>query len=113
MFDTVHDFFAQDATRAAASQTPADPGKGMRVFFRPSIGICNVLSVLNPQSGDQGVLNQAILFHEALHGYTGDMDLALKSAFGTPNPWTDPSALVTSYLENNVIFAQGASACTN
>ena len=53
---------------SAIWQTPSYSWKGMQVFFDLPPGICNVASVNNPQSGDQGVFNQATLFHEALHG---------------------------------------------
>jgi len=35
----------------------------------------SIQRLANPQPGDQGVLNQAVLLHEALHGYTGKFDL--------------------------------------
>jgi hypothetical protein len=72
----------------------------MQVFFYPSTGICNVNPVNNPQSGDQGVLNQATLFHEALHGKLGVDDIFLETALGV----SQPSANVTYYLEDNALF---------
>jgi hypothetical protein len=106
--ETVRDYVQRTASDAV-SQTPADSGKGMQVFFNPTTGICSVSSVQNPASGDQGVLNQATLLHEALHGYTGKFDLYLETAFGV----AAPSANITYYLEDHVIFALGARACGN
>src|ERR1700674_3382399 len=53
-------------------------------FFKPATGIFNVLYSLNPQFYDQGVLNQALPLHEALHGYAKEDDNGLVSAFGLP-----------------------------
>jgi hypothetical protein len=95
----------------AVSQTPSGD-EGMRVFFDPAAGICNVLSVQNPKAGDQGVLNQAVLFHEALHGYSGKYDLNLMSALlGVTD---EPTIEITYGLEDNVILvgATGARVCT-
>ena len=98
----------------AVSQTPSDKGKGIQVFFNPPLAPCNVLSSSNPKAGDQGVLNQATLFHEALHGYTADIDNTLESAFGLPITIGE-SVSITYYLESDVIpgGAQGAATCTN
>ena len=111
---TVRDYFIQDPGRGAAAQTPVSQGKGMQVFFDPAIGICNALSVPNPQSFDKGVLNQAVLFHEALHGYTGRPDFNLQSAFGLET-LPAPSVNITYYLEGKTIpgGAQGAISCGN
>jgi hypothetical protein len=111
--ETVHDYL-QRTESDAASQTPSDKGKGMQVFFNPSTGICNALSIANPPANDQGTLNQATLFHEALHGYTGDFDTALESSFGLPVTFGE-SVSVTYYLQGKVIpgGAQGAANCTN
>lgn len=111
--ETIHDYMQQRGADAV-SQTPSDKGKGMQVFFNPAQGICNVLSTPSPGPGDQGVLNQATLFHEALHGYTGDYDMTLESAFGLPVTFGE-SVSITYYLENNVIpgGAQGAQTCGN
>jgi hypothetical protein len=105
----------------ALSQTPADDGKGMQIFFNPKTAICNVVSIQNPLPGDQGVLNQAVLFHEALHGYTGKMDPYLEGSFGLPT-LPAPSVNITYYIEGtypgkttNIIpgGAQGDAQCTN
>jgi len=107
----VHDFIQGSD---AVSQTPSDKGQGMQVFFDPASGICNVLSSPNPGIKDQGVLNQATLFHEALHGYTGIQDNGLESAFGLLVTFGE-SVSITYYLEGNVIpgGAYGALVCGN
>ncbi len=79
------------------SQTPTNPGMGMQAFFNPSTGICLAWSVGNPPVGDQGVLNQATLFHEALHGFTGDQDGTLQGAFTLK--LTLMSVNITYYIE--------------
>jgi hypothetical protein len=106
---TVRDYIGQSD---AISQTPSDKGKGMQIFFNPALAPCNVFSSSNPKPGDQGVLNQATLFHEALHGYTGDFDNTLESAFGLPVTIGE-SVSITYYLEGKVIpgGAQGAAKC--
>jgi hypothetical protein len=107
---TVHAYFLANSPDAV-SQTPVNPPNGPQVYFNPATGICNVLSVPNPSAGDQGVLNQATLFHEALHGYTGKFDTSasndsLEAAFSVG----EPSANVTYYLEDHVIFVTGTGA---
>jgi hypothetical protein len=107
--------YLQQTEAEAVSQTPSDSGKGMQVFFNPSTGICNVFSVANPGIRDQGVWNQATLFHEALHGYTGKMDTYFESLFPNLTVQLGESVQITDYLEMNAIpgGAQGAAACTN
>jgi hypothetical protein len=85
-----------------------------QVFFNPATGICNVLSSPSPPPYDQGVLNQATLFHEALHGSTGRIDTYLEGQFGLPVT-TGESVSITYYLEGKVIpgGAQGAATCGN
>jgi len=86
----------------------------MQVFFNPAQGICNVLPSPNPGFQDKGVLNQATLFHEALHGATGLVDTQLQGRFGLP-VMLGNSVNITYYLEGKVIpgGAQGATQCTN
>jgi hypothetical protein len=74
----------------------------MQVFFNPATSICNVLSAPNPQPNDRGALNQAILFHEALHGYTGYQDSQLQSRFGITVQFQ--SSNITDYLQDHVIL---------
>jgi hypothetical protein len=110
----VRDYLLEDTTRDAVSQTPSDKGKGVQIFFNPTSGICNVLSTARPSAGDQGVLNQATLFHEALHGFTRLFDLDLTNKLNPPNV-TGGSADITYYLMRQVIpgGAQGATSCGN
>jgi len=56
-----------------------------------------------------GILNQALLFHEGLHGYTGHTDGDLLSDFGY-DPVNDPSCDITTYLET-VTWNQNLNAC--
>lgn len=103
----------------AKSQTPVDQGKGAQIFFNPPQGICNVLVSQNPSPGDKGVMNQALLFHEALHGYTGLVDTGLQSIFKAKDPTIvvnlQNSANITDYLQDHVIpqGAFGARTCGN
>jgi hypothetical protein len=111
--ETVHAYM-QRTESEAVSQTPSDRYKGMQVFFDMVDAPCNVLSSPAPRPGDKGVLNQALLFHEAIHGYTGLMDMSLQSAF--PGLTIGgPSTNITDYLELNVIpgGARGAAVCGN
>jgi hypothetical protein len=73
-------------------------------FFDPS-GICRAQA-----SGPSGILNQALLFHESLHGFYGKYDVTLETVFGI-NPALS-SEYITFYLEDN-IFTGGASTCGN
>jgi hypothetical protein len=88
----------------AVSQTPSNSGQGMMTFFDPA-GICSSWS-----SNPSGILNQALLFHESLHGFYGKLDVNLETAFGI-NPALS-SEQITYYLEDN-IFTGGASSCGN
>jgi hypothetical protein len=88
----------------AVSQTPSDAGKGIAVFFDPS-AVCRA-TALSPS----GILNQATLFHEALHGFTGQYDLALEANLGINTNL--PSIYISYYLEDNVLGG-GAPSCGN
>jgi hypothetical protein len=111
--ETIHDY-TQRIGADAVSQTPSDKGKGMQVFFNPAQGICDALSSPSPGIGDLGVLNQATLFHEALHGYTGAYDMTLESVFSLPVTLGE-SVSITYYLEGHVIpgGASGGQTCGN
>jgi hypothetical protein len=93
----------------AISETPTRHGEGMLTFFNPAI-ICKSLA-----STPSGILNQATLFHEALHGFYGIMDRSLVgpsllSVFGFSQ--LDSTIKITDYLEDNVLGG-GASTCGN
>jgi hypothetical protein len=96
------------------AQTPSNTGKGVQIFFNPTTAICNVFSLPAPGVYDRGVLNQALLFHESLHGSTGRDDNYLESRFGIPVTLGE-SASITEYLRKNVIPGglAGAKACQN
>ena len=110
-------------TSEALSQTPSYstpiPGRlnlvlaGMQTFFNPS-AICRVFSVSVPPIGDQGVLNQALLFHEALHGYSGGDDTYLESHFGLPVTFGYSNS-ITVYVQDNAIPGgpYGSHQCRN
>jgi hypothetical protein len=92
---TVSQFMAgklDGQTSSAVSQTPSDSKEGIMIFFDPLI-ICNVT-----QPGQTAALNEAMLFHEALHGDYGFQDPDLESHF---DETSDPG--ITYYLENNVL----------
>jgi hypothetical protein len=106
---TVAEQFAQTNPPDALSETPTQHGKGMLTFFNPAI-ICK-----SPGTTSSGILNQATLFHEALHGFYGIMDRSLigpslLSVFGFGQ--LDSSLKITDYLEDNVLGG-GASTCAN
>ena len=61
----------------ALSQTPSDRGKGLTTFFDPSA------VYLSDPSTPEGVLNQAAIFHEALHGLYGISDAFCSATFIT------------------------------
>jgi Bacterial Ig-like domain (group 2)/IPT/TIG domain/Beta-propeller repeat/Kelch motif/Galactose oxidase, central domain len=85
----------------AISQTPSRYGKVL-TFLDPS-SIC-----LTAPATPAGILNQATIFHEALHGFTGKYDLDLKAAFDIDEALS--SQYITYYLEDN-IFTGGSSTC--
>ncbi len=86
----------------AVSQTPSDSGTGMMVFFNPA-AMCKSLG-----STPGALLNQALLFHESLHGYYGAQDPFLLSYLGMDS--SDPSEEITFYLNLN-IFGSGVRTC--
>jgi hypothetical protein len=115
--ESVHNYMLRTGTDVLA-KTPSEAGEGMQVFFDPAESIFNVLSVPNPSEGDQGVTNQALLFHEALHGHPdkddkGREDSYFQSRFGIPV--TFQTCNITEYLRVNVIPGGllGATACGN
>ena len=110
---TVHDYF-QLVQPDAAAKTPSRQWEGPQIFFNPATGICNVFSVSNPQSGDKGVLNQATIFHEALHGWTAKVDYSPvadnleKDLLPTNQVLPVPSNQITFYLKDQVLFPTDA-----
>jgi hypothetical protein len=75
-------------------------------FFVPSA------IYLSGATRPSGIVNQAVIFHEALHGYTGAPDVSLLEDFGY-TPGNDyPSCKITNYLELK-IWAGTISTCAN
>ena len=87
----------------ALSQAPTFYDE-MTVFFNPS-SVC-----LNSAGTPQGILNEATVFHEALHGFTGLSDTNLKLAFKIDAGLS--SQYITYYIEDNVLGG-GANTCGN
>lgn len=104
---TVAEFMKGPPKSDAISQTPSEPKEGPMIFIDPSV-ICRTVD-----GGPKQVLNEALLFHESLHGYFGIYDRGLigpsllQSLLGDQ---TLPSTDVTYYLEANVLGG-GAAAC--
>jgi hypothetical protein len=79
---------------SAVTETPSDAGLGLLTFFDPRI-------VCTSTSGNKRILNEALLFHEGLHGYSGYNDGQLLGYFGK-----DPllaSVNITYYIQDNVL----------
>jgi hypothetical protein len=97
VFQPVSNYFSVHDFPLAVSQTPAR--KGIVVFFSPH-GNCNGAT----QAG--ALLNEATLFHEALHGFTGLQDSQLYNALGVKKVDFDfdtlGSVATTYYLDKNI-----------
>jgi hypothetical protein len=92
---TLSEFFKCSAP-IAISQTPTDHDKGMLTFFDP------LAIYLSAPATPAGIANQALIFHEALHGKYGLQDSDLLEDFGY-HPSTDyPSCKITDYLELHI-----------
>jgi hypothetical protein len=77
---------------SATTQTPSDKDAGLMTFFDPQ-------AVCNSTSGPKRLLNEALLFHEGLHGYTGIQDGPLLHDFGQ----SPPSYNITYYINTDVL----------
>ena len=73
----------------AISGTPSP--KGVMIFFNPA-------SACTAGTTQGAILNEATLFHEALHGFTGLDDSALSTTLGV-NTDTLGSVAISYYLE--------------
>jgi len=62
------------------------------IFFDPAAVYLSVAT------SPDGIVNQALLFHEGLHGYTGHSDSDILTDFSF-NGINDPSCDITDYLE--------------
>jgi len=80
----------------AVSETPTQSGMGLLTFFDPAV----VYS--SPASTPTGIVNQALIFHEALHGFTGVSDIPLLEDFGYVPGTNYPSCKITDYIELNI-----------
>ena len=83
----------------AITDTPHTP---LRVFFRPA-------SILY-QSLGKNLGNEALIFHEALHGLTGKFDDQLLTDLGYGIP--TPSCNISRYIEVNVLAFSGLDPST-
>jgi hypothetical protein len=87
---TVKDYMAAQQADAI-SRTPSETGKGPLTFFDPSA----ISLSLNSTS------NQALIFHESLHGKYGLYDMDLENAF---HICTDQGSVqISNYLERHVL----------
>jgi hypothetical protein len=84
-----------------ASQNPdaitATPSYLLKIFFKPT-------ALINVQNGSNSILSdtvQSLVYHEALHGYTGLTDEVILTDFGYPV--IAASSSISSYLETNVL----------
>jgi len=101
---SVSDYLKGPPKIDAISQTPSRYGE-MIVFFDPA-SVCRSLA-----GTPQGIFNEATIFHEGLHGFTGKYDDTLMSLFNL-DYFTQGSIALSYYLENNVLGG-GATACAN
>jgi hypothetical protein len=100
---TVKQYMARhEAT--AISETPSERNMGMMVFFNPN-SVCR-----SAGSTPSGVVNQALLFHEGLHGFSGLVDSSLMTAFGI-NPGL--SSIEISYYLQDHVLGGGSHSCAN
>lgn len=90
--------YMQTKVASAISRTPSP--KGPVIYVNP-------VSVCTAGTSPGTLLNEAMLFHEALHGFTGlyDTDLANKLGVSTSDYNTYGSTSITYYLESNVFGA--------
>jgi hypothetical protein len=87
--------FENDPTASAATETPSYP---LTVFLRPS-GTYGIQLTNNGKNA----FNEAMFFHEALHGVTGQGDLNLQAVFGYHS--SDSSSVITDYIQSHVLNA--------
>lgn len=88
----------------AVTVTPSWAHDGISTYFDPStVGLTSA-------STPQGILSQAVLFHEGLHGYFGVDDLTLLGDFNKDSD--SPSCQITNYLELT-IWGGTLNACGN
>jgi len=87
---------------SATTKTPSDAGEGMITFVDPK-AICKTKAAT-----PEGVRNEAMIFHESLHGFYGLRDLDLQKKFGLTQDLAE-TWNITAYLMDNVLG--GGSTC--
>ncbi|HEV2352363.1 MAG TPA: hypothetical protein VG028_21215, partial [Terriglobia bacterium] len=103
--ETVANWFSENLGRSATTVMPSPAKQGPTIFFDPYF-ICKENSASNT-----GIWNQALLFHEALHGFYGLNDTSIQSALGlTVDP--DNTSNITDYLDQKV-FNRTNLGCGN
>jgi hypothetical protein len=88
---TVSEYFNSNASTTAQTNTPNNP---LQIFFRPQ----------SIQLGYSGMnsCNESVIFHEALHGWTGEQDPTLLGIFYKNSDL--PSVYITYYVWDNVLI---------
>jgi len=90
------DFKSTDPlTEVEAETNTNSPGNPLLTFFRPS-------SILYPDAG-QNLGNEALIFHEAIHGWTQLQDLDLLEKFYPPGGQGKRICDITVYIQNYVL----------
>jgi hypothetical protein len=90
LFTSVGDKFSAMPKTDALTGTPSNP---LLTFLRPTSILFNTLG--------KNVGNEALIFHEALHGYTGRMDMDLLKRMGDNE--ADPSCFLSSDMRIDVL----------
>jgi hypothetical protein len=101
---TVASYFRAHATGTdAETATPSNP---LMTFFNPP-------SILLSSLG-RNQANEGLLFHEALHGFTGIQDLGILGDLGYDDALTTSSCNITKYIQQTVLgYAVGLDPTTN
>ncbi len=90
--DSVSTYFANHVDSDATTGTPNNP---LTTYFRPN-------SILFPSLG-RNLGNEGLIFHEALHGWTGIFDQFLLEDFLGAGHSTDPSCNISVAIQNTVL----------
>lgn len=96
VYEQVSDYLINNSQADAATYTPSYP---LLTFFRPTS-----TSILFQSSG-QNAGTESVIFHEALHGITGDSDATMLDYLYGSGHDLDLSCKISVYIENNV-FSQ-------
>jgi len=84
----------------AVTETPSDAGKALMTFFDPA-AICKT-----DGSTLYGLWNQALIFHEALHGFYGKGDLDVQRALGLTID-LGSTENITVFLDQKILGGKG------